>query len=103
MELHKYPGHFYVFGKNGMPDEKKCHKDFLAEQFRPVRDALQLSDKYQIYTWKRTRVIHEMMKKTDPYQIQHMLRHDDIRTTLDYMKGFDISLVNVYSPADLSF
>ena len=43
------------------------------------------------------------MKGTDPYRIQHMLRHDDIKTTLDYMKGFDISLVNVYGPEDLKF
>jgi len=103
MELHTYPSHFYIFGKSGVPGETKCHKDFLADQFRPVRDGLKLSDRHTIYSWKHTRTIHEMMKKTDPYQIQHLLRHDNIKTTLDYMRDFEISLVNIYQAEDLTF
>jgi site-specific recombinase XerD len=103
LELHRYPGHYYVFGKNGVPHEKQCHKDFLANQFKPIRESLPISEKHTIYSWKHTRVIHEMMKNADPYQIQHMCRHTDLKTTMDYMRGFDLSLRNVYEPKDLSF
>jgi integrase len=103
MDFDSYPKNFYVFGKRGVPGEYKCHKDFLAVQFRPIRERLGLSEDYSIYGWKHTRTIHEMMKKADPYQIQHLLRHDNIKTTMDYMRDFDISLVNVYGPDDLTF
>jgi site-specific recombinase XerD len=103
MNLSSYPSHFYVFGKNGVPGENPCHKDFLANQFKPIRESLPISTKHTIYSWKHTRVIHEMMKNADPYQIQHMCRHTDLKTTMDYMRGFDLSLRNVYDPEDLTF
>jgi integrase len=103
MDFDSYPKNFYVFGKRGVPGEYKCHKDFLVVQFRPIREKLGLSEDYSIYGWKHTRTIPEMMKKADPYQIQHLLRHHNIKTTMDYMRDFNISLVNIYQPEDLTF
>jgi site-specific recombinase XerD len=103
MNLKQYPGHYYVFGKNGLPHEKKCHKDFLASTYKPIREDLGLSDKHTIYAWKHTRVIHEMMKGTDPYKIMHLCRHSDLKTTTDYMRDFDMTLAYVYSKEDLHF
>ena len=103
MQFSSLPTNFYLFGKKGEPSDLKCHKDFLAEQFRPIRDKLGLSDRYTIYSWKHTRVIHEMMKETDPYTIQHIIRHNDLKATMAYMRGFDLSLKKVYGSEDLRF
>ena len=97
------PANFYIFGSKGRPSEKKCHKDFFAEAWRPIRESLNLSDDYTIYGMKHTRIVHELMKKTDGYDISYMARHEDPKSTKDYMRDYDITLNNVYSPQDLTF
>lgn len=103
MKLRKLPGSWYIFGKSGQPSPYPSGKNYLAMQFRPVRDKLGLSEDYTIYGWKHTRVVHEMMKETDPYTIQYICRHLDLKETQAYMRDFDISLKNVYLPEDLVF
>lgn len=97
------PNNFYLFGKGGQPSEYKCHKDLFADRWRPIREKLGLSDDYTIYGMKHTRIVHELMKKTDGYDISYMARHEDPRSTKDYMRDYDITLKNVYGPEDLCF
>ncbi|MGY0037620.1 hypothetical protein [Pedobacter sp. NJ-S-72] len=52
---------------------------------------------------KHTRVIHEMMKGTDPYAIQYMIRHDELESVMTYMRKFDLKLKKVYDIEDLTF
>lgn len=105
MKLDKKPQHFYIFGSGGEPSEKMAGKNSLSMPYKKVKDhpKVKLNDDYTIYGWKHTRVIHEMMKGTDVYQIQHLCRHSSIEETQKYMRGFDISLRNVYDPEDLTF
>lgn len=103
MELDTFPNHFYVFGKGGVPSEHKCHKDLLATLYKPIRERLKLSPKHTIYSWKHTRMVHELMKGTDGIEITHMARHSDFKTTADYLKDFNLSLKNIYKPEDLTF
>lgn len=97
------PKNFYIFGKKGEPSEYKCHKDLFADRWRPVREELGLSDDYTIYGMKHTRIVHELMKKTDGYDISYKARHKDPKSTKDYMRDYDITLKNVYGPEDLTF
>lgn len=103
MELHKLPGSWYIFGRFGKPGPVMIGKNYLAAKFKPVRDDLQLSEYFDIYGWKHTRVVHEMMRGSDPYEIQYLCRHSDLKETQNYMRDFDISLRNVYSEEDLKF
>ena len=68
-----------------------------------VKEKLELSMDYTVYGFKHTRIVHELMKGTDGYQISHMARHNDKKSTKDYMRDYDITLVNIYKPEDLTF
>lgn len=104
MELHKYPNHYYVFGSgDGTPGIKMCGHNYFSKMFMAVKEKLDLSMDYTIYGFKHTRIVHELMKGTDGYEISHMARHNDKKSTKDYMRDYDITLVNVYEPDDLSF
>jgi integrase len=103
MELSKYPDHFYIFGKNGVPGPQPIGINWLSYKYRMIRKSLKLDPEYTLYSFKHTRVVHEMMKGTDPYEIQHLCRHSSLDETQHYMRGFDLSLKKVYEPKDLTF
>lgn len=103
MNFDAIPKNFYVFGRAGEPSEFKCHKDLFAERWRPVREKLGLSADYTIYGMKHTRIVHELFKGTEGYDISHMARHDDPKSTKEYMRDYDITLKNIYGPEDLCF
>lgn len=103
MNLQQYPKDYYIFGKSGTPKIIKIGNGWLAAKFKTIRDTLGLEPEYTLYSWKHTRVVHEMMKGTDPYEIQYLCRHGSLDETQHYMKGFDLSLRKVYQPEDLTF
>ncbi|WP_082434861.1 phage integrase SAM-like domain-containing protein [Pedobacter sp. Hv1] len=103
MNIKQLPGEWYIFGSGGKPSIKMAGKNSLARIYKEIKDTNNLPEEYTIYSWKHTRVIHEMMKKTSPYEIQHICRHSSLTETEKYMRGFDISLNKVYNPEDLKF
>ncbi|MBO9674401.1 MAG: site-specific integrase [Sphingobacteriaceae bacterium] len=103
IDFNNLPKHYLLFGKGGYPAEVSGGKNTLSNLFKPIKDQLGLSNDYTIYGWKHTRVVHEMMKGADPYSIQHLCRHSDLKETIKYMRDFDLSLKNVYTAEDLSF
>ncbi len=104
MKLSEYPAHYFVFGsKDGTPGDKMCSHNFFSKRFKVIKDRIELSMDYTIYGFKHTRIVHEMMKGTDGYLISHMARHIDRKSTEDYKRDYDITLVNVYAPEDLTF
>jgi site-specific recombinase XerC len=103
MDFNSIPKNFYVFGRNGDPSEFKCHKDLFAVRWRPIRDELGLTDDYTIYGMKHTRIVHELMKKTDGLDISYMARHEDPKSTKEYQRDYDITLEYLYKPEDLKF
>lgn len=103
MEFDKYPKNWYIFGKNGEPSPIRSGKNYLANHYRPIREALELSDKYTIYSMKHTGIIHAMMKGMDGYAITYKARHETIKTTDDYKRDYDFTLANIYKPEDLEW
>ncbi len=97
------PKNFYIFGKGGEPSEFKCHKDLFADRWRPIRTELGLSDDFTIYGLKHTRIVHLLMKGIDGYDISYKARHTDPKSTKQYQRDYDITLVNVYGAEDLKF
>lgn len=104
MKLSNYPKEYFVFGsKDGNPGPVMCGHNYFSKIFKPIKDGLGLSMDYSIYGWKHTRIVHELMKRTDGYEISYMARHDDPKSTKEYQRDYDITLVNVYGPEDLKF
>ncbi len=103
MKLSTYPKDYFVFGKLGLPGPNRIGVNWLANQYRIIKDGLGLNVEYTLYSWKHTRVVHEMMKGTDPYEIQYLCRHSSLEETQHYMRGFDLTLRNVYQKEDLTF
>lgn len=103
MDLKKYPSNYFIFGKLGLPGPNPIGVNWLASAYRYIRESLNIDPEYTLYAWKHTRVVHEMMKGTDPYEIQHICRHSSLDETQVYMRGFDITLRNVYQREDLTF
>jgi len=103
MNLKGLPGDWFIFGSGGKPSESKAGKNSLAIIYKKIKDANGVSKEHTIYSWKHTRVIHEMMKKTTPYEIQYICRHSSLTETEKYMRGFDLNLMHVYGPEDLKF
>jgi len=104
MNLERYPAHFYIFGSGGgIPGIKQCGHNYFSKMFMAVKTRLNMSMDYTIYGFKHTRIVHELMKKTDGYLISHMARHGDRKSTQDYMRDYDVTLTNIYTPEDLRF
>lgn len=102
MQLQQYPADFYIFGSGGKPGTRPAGKNTFANFYRPIKDKFTLAMEYTIYSFKHTRVVHEMMKGTDAYEIQYLCRHSSLEETLTYMRGFDIKLRNLYNTDDLT-
>ena len=103
MDISQYPDDYYIFGSGGLPGKKQAGANSFSLMWKPIRENLKLPDEYTIYGWKHTRVIHEMMKGTSGYEISHMARHAASKTTDDYKRDYDFTLVNVYKKEDLTF
>lgn len=103
MNLNVYPRNYYIFGRKGLPADTPCAHNAFSKQWETIRNKIGLDKAYTIYGWKHSRIVHLMMQGVDGYQITHMARHSDRKTTADYMKDYDFTLVNVYDPEDLTF
>jgi hypothetical protein len=104
MQLHQYPANYYVFGeKDGTPSLTQCGHNYFSKMFMAIKEKMELSIDYTIYGFKHTRIVHELMKKTDGYEISYMARHNDRKSTKEYMRDYDITLNNIYGPEDLTF
>ena len=103
MDFDSLPKDYYVFGRFGKPDHIRAGKNTLANYFKKIKDKLKLSEDYTIYGWKHTRIVHLMMLGVDGYEITYKARHSDTKTTDDYKRDYDFTLVNVYKKEDLTF
>ena len=103
MDFDNLPKDYYVFGRFGKPDQVGAGKNTLANYFKKIKDKLNLSEDYTIYGWKHTRIVHLMMLGVDGYEITYKARHSDTKTTDDYKRDYDFTLVNVYKKEDLTF
>jgi len=86
MELHRYPKHWYVFGKLGQPSAEPCAKNYFSERYRQVMDVLGFGHDYTMYGWKHTRNVDLYLQYKDPYKNMRFNRHKNLQTTMKYLK-----------------
>lgn len=94
---------WYIFGKGGKPGPVRPGHNFFSLAWDGIRSELGLSDKYTLYGWKHTAIVHDMMKFVEGYNISHKARHSNPKTTDDYKRDYDITLLKVYKHEDLFF
>lgn len=103
MNLQDFPKSHYIFGTGGLPASHPCAHNAFSKQWEKVRTKAGLDTNLTVYSWRHTRIVHLMMQGEDGYKISYMARHSDMKTTETYKRGYDFTLVNVYSKSDLTF
>lgn len=94
MGLKELPGHFYIFGENGVPGPVPTEEGFFSDIFREdVRKPNNFSDKFTIYGWKHTRIVHLYLAGVDIALLQQLCGHSSPSMTLKYLsRGLGIVL-----------
>ena len=85
MGLENYPGHFYLFGKNGVPGEQTMWTNWPTNKHKEVLDFLGIKGK-TFYSWKHTGVVNAYKNGVDIKSIQLQCRHASIEQTDTYLK-----------------
>lgn len=94
MFLKNVPGHYYIFGKEGVPGPIPTDDGFFSDRFREdVREPNGFSDKFTIYGWKHTRIVHLYLAGVDIALLQQLCGHSSPSMTLKYLsRGLGIVL-----------
>lgn len=85
------PSHYYLFGRNFKPSEKKSDARVFREYFNKVRTALKFPRNYQFYSLKDSG-IRDLANAEGIVVARDQARHSDISTTNKYLKGSDLSV-----------
>lgn len=96
MDLHKYPGHYYIFGKDGPPGPEPTDEGFYSDIFREeVRIPQGWDEAYTIYGWKHRRCVKMWLANAGLAAIQQACRHKLPSTTEQYLRalGCDVGVI----------
>lgn len=80
----KYPGGYYVMGKNKKPDGKPVSKNFLYNKHKAFTCRLNLPKGYDLYSWKHTGVQKLLLASVDVKFIQNQLGHRSLDEMIPY-------------------
>jgi len=87
-DLKNYPKHFYVFGKNGEPSEKKIGNNWMGRKHSEILEKVGITEKGKtLYSWKHTGVVEAYKNGIDIKSIQLQCRHHSIQQTDTYLKS----------------
>ncbi|MGV8135068.1 MAG: tyrosine-type recombinase/integrase [Mangrovibacterium sp.] len=86
MRLLDLPLNYYVFGKYGIPSEEKMSRDYFSNLYKPIKDKLDLDDKYTLYGWKHTRVVNLLMAGFTDQEVMSLTGHTDYKSFQAYKR-----------------
>src|SRR5690606_13658784 len=69
-QLHKYPGHYYIFGRGDKPGTTRIGVNRFSKRFRKIKQKIGLGENYGIYSFKHTRGCHMVDDGASLYEIQ---------------------------------
>jgi len=84
--LMKYPGHYFVFGKNGEPGEAELGKNYFNNHFRKYRIQLGLPDTYKFYSFKHTGAGKILESGATLAELMSQLGHTRFESTIHYVR-----------------
>ena len=85
------PSHYYLFGRNFQPAEKKTDARVFREYFTKIRIPLKFPKSYQFYSLKDSG-IRDLANAEGIVIARDQARHSDISTTNKYLKGTDLKV-----------
>src|SRR5690606_30718107 len=86
-QLHKYPGHYYIFGRGDKPGTTRIGVNRFSKRFRKIKQKIGLGENYGIYSFKHTRGCHMVDDGASLYEIQTLFRHKDLQATMKYLRS----------------
>lgn len=85
------PSHYFLFGRDFKPSEKKADARIFREYFAKIRTLLNFPKNYQFYSLKDSG-IRDLANAEGIVIARDQARHSDISTTNKYLKGENLSV-----------
>lgn len=86
LNVDKYNGNMYVFGRYGAPSLTPMGKNTMRNRFNQYRELLKISSDKKFYSWKHSGAISAIENGATIYEVKDQLRHVSIVTTEEYLK-----------------
>lgn len=86
LNLDKYAGNMYVFGRYGAPSLTPMGKNTMRNRFNQYRELLKISSDKKFYSWKHSGAISAIENGATIYEVKDQLRHVSIMTTEEYLR-----------------
>lgn len=86
LNVDKYDGNMYVFGRYGAPSLTPMGKNTMRNRFNQYRELLKISSDKKFYSWKHSGAISAIENGATIYEVKDQLRHVSIVTTEEYLK-----------------
>jgi len=77
----------YIFTSEKVPGQKQIGKNYFSMLFQKVKKELKLEQKYTLYSWKHTGVVHAYKNNVNIKALQLQCRHSSIEQTDTYLKS----------------
>lgn len=86
LNLDKYAGNMYVFGRYGAPSLTPMGKNTMRNRFNQYRELLKISSDKKFYSWKHSGAISAIENGATIYEVKDQLRHVSVMTTEEYLR-----------------
>ncbi len=84
--IEKYPSEWFLFSSEGMPGKNMLGKNTFRYRFDRIRDKLELSKRYKLYSFKHTGGINLVNAGVNTWELQRHFRHKSVDTTEKYIR-----------------
>lgn len=85
-----YPAHYYLFGKGGKPSTKLLSKNSLNLRHSEYVKALNLGERYSLYSWVHTGIKEAALSKLPVKFLQQQKRHHSLDMFNQYLKDLTL-------------
>ncbi|MDL2312216.1 tyrosine-type recombinase/integrase [Bacteroidales bacterium OttesenSCG-928-B11] len=95
MELHKYDGNCYVFGKELKTSPTKISNSYLVKIWARMRSALGLPEEMQMYSLRDSGMVEMIKSGIDQLSVKQLADHHSLSMTDIYTDHIDPNLGNI--------
>lgn len=85
-DLHRYPGHYYIFGRGGKPGPDCVGVNYFNRKFSEAKKELSLPDTYKFYGFKHTGAGKLLESGATLAELMSHLGHSRFESTIRYVR-----------------
>lgn len=86
LELHRYPGTYFIFGRGGKPGPDPVGVNYFNRKFSLIKKALNLPDTYKFYSFKHTGAGKLLESGATLAELMSHLGHTNFESTIHYVR-----------------